>query len=176
MSDPRLERLTGAIARIEGPAAWLARLVSVAALLGAAFGGLLWWVATGGLVNDWWRGTSAALALLAVLLAPALWLLNVRLALLSLVELPAKLEDVVKRRGSQLRHPRLERPRGGVVAAIRAVREAVRDYSDVVGSWGVLAQLAAPSFWLLTAAALVVVPVLAALSLLGGLVRLVLAA
>ncbi len=173
MSDPRRERLAAAIERIKGPAAWLAALVTVAAVLAAASGGLLWWAITGALVRNWWQGTLAALVLLALLLVPALWLLNVRLALTSLVELPTRLEDVVKRRGPQLRHLRLERPSGGIISTMRAVRDAARDYGDVVGSWGVVAQVAAPSFWLLTAAALAVVPVLVALSLLGGLLRLV---
>ena len=95
-----------------------------------------------------------------LLLAPALWLLNVRFALVSLIELPDKLSEIARRRGGQLRGRPVERPKGGVIAAARTVRDLVQDYGDVTGSWGVVAQLLAPTFWLFTGAALVATPVL----------------
>jgi hypothetical protein len=47
----------------------------------------------------------------------------------------------------------------------------LRDYGDVAGSWGTVAQLVAPSFWLLTLAAFVAVPVLAVVAAVAALVN-----
>ncbi len=171
MPDAR-EQLASAITRVGGPLCWLARFVTSAAVCGSALGVLLWWIMAAERIGDWWIGTLEALILLALLLAPAAWLLNVRLALKSLVELPAKLQDVADRRGPQLRHLKGQRPRGGAIAAMRSIRGVAADYGEVVGSWGVVAQLVTPSFWLLTSAALLSVPVLAALCLIAGFVRL----
>ncbi|MDQ3896353.1 MAG: hypothetical protein M3326_03710, partial [Actinomycetota bacterium] len=63
-------------------------------------------------------------------------------------------------------------PPGGVLAAVRSVRAVVRDYGDVVASWGMVAQLLAPSFWLLTLAALAAVPVLMVVAAVVALVHL----
>lgn len=120
----------------------------------------MWWRLAADTVGDWWQGTAKAVVSLAVLMAPALWLLNVRFALVSLVELPDKLGEIARRRGGQLRGRPAERPKGGLLEAIRTVRDLVRDYGDVTGSWGVVAQLVAPTFWVFTGAALVAVPVL----------------
>jgi hypothetical protein len=98
------------------------------------------------------------LLVLVLCLAAPLWLLNVRFALLDLVELPDKLSGIADRR---LRtRPAPERPAGGTLGTIRSVRDIVQDYGDVAGSWGTVAQLVVPAFWLLTVAALIAVPVL----------------
>jgi len=46
----------------------------------------------------------------------------------------------------------------------------LRDYGDLVGSWGAVAQLLVPSFWLLRVAALVAVPVVVIAAAVAGLV------
>jgi hypothetical protein len=48
---------------------------------------------------------------------------------------------------------------------VRSVRGVLRDYGDVVGSWGTVAQLLAPSFWLLTLVALGAVPAFSVLAM-----------
>lgn len=161
MPDPRIETLAGVVARVEGAACWLARVATKGAVVGGAAGALLWWVTAGDRIDEWWQGTLVSLLVLGLCLAAAGWLLNVRMALHELVELPGKLGDVTTRRGAQIRGtPRPERPKGGVLEAVRSVRGILRDYGDVVGSWGTVAQLVVPSFWLLTVAALVAVPVI----------------
>ena len=50
--------------------------------------------------------------------------------------------------------------RSGWLGTIRTVRDALQDYGDVAGSWGAVAQLVVPGFWVLTLAALAAVPVL----------------
>jgi len=171
MPDPRLEALAGMVARVEGAACWLARLATRAAVVGGGAGILLWWVTAGERVDDWWQGTAVSLLALVLCLAAAAWLLNVRSALVALVELPDRLTDVTTRRAAQLRRgPRLERPEGGVLAAVRSVRGILRDYGDVVGSWGTVAQLLVPTFWLLTVAALVAVPLLVVLAVVAALI------
>ena len=166
MVDPRLESLARVVARVEGKACWLARLATRAAVAGGVAAVPLWWVVAGDRVTEWWQGSAASLLVLALVLAPAAWLVNVRFALLELVELPDKLAGVATRRTARLRlrptETPLERPDGGPVGALRSVWGVVRDYSDVVGGWGVVAQLVAPWFWLLTAAALLAVPVVVA--------------
>ena len=177
MVDPRLEVLAGVVARVEGKACWLARLATRSSVVGGVGGLLVWWVAAGERVTDWWQGTATSLVVLVLLLAPAGWLLYVRLALLELVELPHKLVGVTTRRAGHLRRGRtvvdVERPEGGPVEAVRSVWGVIRDYGDVVGAWGAVAQLVVPSFWVLTAAALVAVPVIVALAAVVGLVQVV---
>jgi len=171
MSDPRLAALAGAVAQVEGAACWLARLATRAAVVGGAAGLMLWWVTVGDRVGDWWRGTAASLLVLALCLAAPAWLLNVRSALRDLIELPDTLSGVARRRAVPLRRgPTPDRPDRGVVGAVGAVRGILRDYSDVFGSWATVAQLLVPSFWLLTVAALVAVPVIVVLAAVGGLV------
>ena len=149
---------------------WLARLATRAAVVGALAGALLWWVVAGDRVGDWWQGTAASLVVLALCLAAPLWLLNVRFALLDLVELPEKLRGVASRRGGQLRgRPAPERPAGGTLGTVRSIRDIVQDYGDVAGSWGTVAQLVVPAFWVLTLAALAAVPVLVLAALVAGL-------
>lgn len=161
MPDPRVDALAGMVARIEGGACWLARLAMRAAVVGGAAGALLWWLTAGNRVDEWWRGTAGSLLVLVLLLLPGAWLLNVRFALLELVELPVKLSGVTTRRAAQIRDGRRpERPDGGALQTARSVRGIVRDYGDVVGSWGTVAQLLVPWFWLTTIAALVAVPLL----------------
>jgi hypothetical protein len=166
--DARLDALTGVVAKTEGAACWLARLATRAAVVGAIGGAALWWFTMGDRVDDWWRGTAASLLALAVCLAPAAWLLNVRLALHDLVELPDKLSGVATRRMS--RPPAPDRPRGGVREAARSIHGLVSDYGDVMGSWGTVAQLVVPTFWFLTLAALSAVPVVVALAAIASLV------
>lgn len=172
MPDPRLEALSRLVARVEGAACWLARLAGRGALVGGGAGLVLWWFLTGERITEWWQGTASSLLVLTVCLAPALWLLNVRFALVGLVELPDTLGGVATRRAGRWRAPgRVERPDGGVLGAVRSVRAVVRDYGDVTGSWGTVAQLMVPSFWLLTLAALAAVPVVAVLAAVAALAR-----
>ena len=171
MPDPRLEALAGMVARVEGAACWLARLATKAAIIGGGAGLLLWWVTAGEGLDEWWQGTVASLLVLLLCVAAPVWLLNVRSALHDLVELPDKLAGVTTRRVADLRGGgRPERPDGGTLQAMRSVRAVLSDYGDVVGSWGTVAQLVVPSFWLLTAAALVAVPILVVLAAVAGLV------
>lgn len=159
------------VVRVEGAACWLAGLATRAAAVGGGAGFLLWWFAVGDRLDDWWAGTAVSLLGLGLCLGAAAWLLNVRFALLGLVELPAKLGGVTARRAAQLRgRPAPDRPKGGVLGAVRSVRGVLRDYGDVVGSWGVVAQLVVPSFWLLTAAALFAVPLLVVLAAVAALI------
>ena len=76
------------------------------------------------------------------------------------MELPETLGGVAIRRTASLRGEPQEPPPGGLWATVRSVRGVLRDYGDVVGSWATVAQLLAPSFWLLTVLALGAVPVL----------------
>jgi hypothetical protein len=152
--DPRIERLATVVARIEGAACWLARTATRAAAPAGVAGVVLWWTLAGERLTDWWKGTATSLVVLILCLAPAGWLLNVRAALHDLVDLPANLQGVATRR----RAP--QKPADGVLGAIRTVRGIARDYGDVTGAWGTVAQLVVPSFWLLTALAFAAVPVL----------------
>ena len=121
-------------------------------------------------VADRWDGTVASLLVLVLCVAPAAWLLNVRFALHGLLELPETLGGVAARRSAPFRDvPRPPPPRG-LWPTVQAVRGIVRDYRDVVGSWSTLAQLLAPSFWLLTVVALAMVPVVVVAAAIAGLV------
>ena len=169
MPDPRLEALAGVVARVEGAACWLARLATKAALIGGGAGLVLWGVTAGDRVDEWWQGTLASLLVLLLCVAAPAWLFNVRSALHDLVELPDKLTGVTTRRVAELRGgARPERPEGGTLQAMRSVRGVLSDYGDVAGSWGPVAQLVGPSFWLLTAVALVAVPILVVLAAVAG--------
>ena len=173
MPDPRLESLAGMVARVEGAACWLARLATRGAIVGGGAGAVLWWVTAGHRVDDWWQGTVGSVLVLLLCVAAPAWLVNVRSALHDLVKLPEKLAGVTTRRAAELRGgARPERPDGGTLQAMRSVRSVLSDYGDVVGSWGTIAQLLVPSFWLLTAAALLAVPVLVVLAAVAGLVDL----
>ena len=172
MPDPRTEAFAGLVSRVGGAACWLARLAARAALAGAAAGVVLWWFTVGERATDWWQGTAAAALVLILCLAPGLWLLNFRNGLVGLVELPDTLRGVAARRGGSIRAgARPPRPEGGLLGAIRSVRGFLRDYGDVAGSWGTVAQLLAPSFWVLTLAAFVAVPVVVVLAAVAGLVN-----
>lgn len=161
MHDARPDTVAGMVARVEGGACWLARLATRAAVVGGASGALLWWLTVGDRVGEWWRGTAASLLVLGLCLLPAGWLLNVRFALTELLELPAKLSGVATRRAAHFKTaPRPERPEGGALQTMRSVYGIVRDYGDVAGSWGTVAQLVVPWFWLVTIAALGAVPLL----------------
>ncbi len=179
-TDPRLARVVGLVARVEGTAKGVARLATLAAIAGAVGGLVLWGTTTGHRVDDDQEGTVVALLVLVLCLAPAVWLVNVRFSLLALLELPGKLSGVTVKRGTQLLGaPRLDLPATGSVpvrktgrlATIRSLRGVVRDYGDVVGSWATVAQLLAPTFWALTVLALLAVPVVIALAALAGLVK-----
>lgn len=156
------------MAKVGASACWLARLASLAALVGALAGAALWWAIAGERVDEWWQGTAGSLLVLVLCLAAPLWLLNVRVALLDLVELPEKLGGVANRRLA--RRPAPERPTAGALGTIRSIRGMVEDYGDVAGSWGTVAQLVVPGFWFLTLAALAAVPVLVLAALVAGIV------
>lgn len=165
MPEGRRDRLAAAVGRAEGPARWLARVSTGASVAAVPPALLVWWRTAGPGLGDGTQATVGSIVILVAVLAPAGWLLNVRFALLALVALPATLDEVARRRGGQLRgwasSPAVpSRPAGGVLGATRAVRGVVRDYGDVAGSWGVVAQLVAPTFWLLTVVAFLAVPVL----------------
>lgn len=156
------------MAKVGASACWLARLATRAALVGALAGAALWWAVAGERVDEWWRGTAGSLLVLALCLAAPLWLLNVRVALLDLVELPEKLGGVANRRLT--RPPAPERPAAGTLGTIRSIRGIVADYGDVAGSWGTVAQLVVPGFWFLTIAALAAVPMLVLAAAVAGIV------
>jgi hypothetical protein len=167
MPDPRVDALAGVVTRVEGAACWLARAAVRAAVAGAGGALVLWWALAGDRVDDWWRGTTGSLLVLALTMVPAAWLLNARNALLDLVALPDTLRGVATRRSGPVR-----RPDGGLLGSVRSVWAVLRDYGDVAGSWGTVAQLAVPSFWLLTLVALAAVPVLVVLAGVAALVQL----
>jgi hypothetical protein len=180
MPASRLEALARVVDRAKGVLCWLARFATRAAVVGGIAGFLLWWIEASGRVDEWWRGTVGSLLVLAVLLAPAAWLLYVRLALRELAELPEKLGGVALRRAGQLgqfgrvqpmEDVEPERPKGGLVAGVRSVKGIVGDYRDVVGSWGAVAQLLVPWFWFLSTAALAAVPILVLLVAVSGLLE-----
>lgn len=164
MTDPRLEAVGRLVAVVDGPARRLARVATRAAAVGGVAGLVLWWVAAGDRIADRWGGTVASLLALVLCLAPAAWLLNVRFALHGLLELPETLGGVAARRSAPFRD--VPPPRG-LWPTVQAVRGIVRDYRDVVGSWATVAQLLAPSFWLLTVVALAMVPVVVAAAIAG---------
>ena len=139
--------------RVARAACWLAKVATRAALVAAAAGAVVWWEAR----SDWTVGAVVMAVLLAL---PAVWLLNVRVALVSFVGMPEKLGEIARRRGGQLRGRPAERPKGGFLEAVRTVRDVVQDYGEVTGSWGLVVQLAAPTFWVFTALAFAAVPVL----------------
>ena len=60
--------------------------------------------------------------------------------------------------------------RGSSVKAVAPSARIVRDYGDVVGSWGTVAQLLVPWFWMATIVALAAVPVLVVAAVVAGLV------
>jgi hypothetical protein len=158
------------VARVEGAACWVAGVATKGSAAAGAAGLVLWWLAAGGRVTGWWHGTLLSALVLVACLAPAEWLMNVRFAMVELVELPETLRGVAVRRAGGLRG-RAVTPARGVPAAVRSVRDAVRDYGDVTGSWGAVAQVVTPAFWFLTAAALAAVPVLAAVAVVWAAIR-----
>ena len=171
MPDPRAEALAGMVARVETAARRLARVATRAAVAAGVAGLVLWAAVAGGRVGDWWRGTATSLLVLAACLAPAVWLVNVRYVLAELLKVPDRLGGLARwgagdRRG---RSPG-EWPDRGLRHMVRAAQEIGRDASDILGSVGAVAQLVAPTFWFLTAAALAAVPVLALLAALAALV------
>jgi hypothetical protein len=169
-SDPRVQAVAGLVARVEGAARWLAWLATRAAGVGGVAGVALWWLVAGARVGEWWQGTAGSVLVLALCVAPALWLVNVRMSLLGLLELPETLAGVaarrVRRAPSDGKPPA---PAGGAIGALRTTWGAVRDYGDVAGSWGAVAQVLAPPFWLLTAVALLAVPLMVVLALVAAL-------
>ena len=188
MPDPRVEKLARMVSKAKGAMCWLARLATRAAVVGGIAGFLLWWLEGRGRLDEWWQGTAASLLVLALCLAPSAWLVYVRISLLELVELPDKLTGVATRRIGKLgigqlgigqlsgigdlpRDAEPERPKGGIVGGVRSVRGIVDDYGDVIGSWGAVAQLLVPSFWLFSAAAFVAVPILVVLVAVASLVE-----
>lgn len=170
MPDPRLQAVAGLVSRVDGAARWLAWTATRVAAVGAVAGAVLWWFVAGDDVSEWWRGTAGSLLVLALCLLPALWLLNVRMSLLGLVELPETLGGVAARRAGRPRDAdRPAKPDGGVLATVRSLRSILQDYGDVAGSWGTVVQVLVPSFWMLTAVAFVAVPVLAVTAMVAAL-------
>jgi len=179
--DPRLAKLGAVVVRVDGAIRRLARLATAAAVIGAASGTVLWWYAAGRQMSDLGHTTAASLVVLAVCLVPAGWLLYVRLCLLSLVKLPATLGGVATRRGAELmgtapletstgrRADTDHRASPGRLATARTLRGLARDYGDVVGAWATVAQLVTPTFWALTALALLAVPIQVAVAAVAGL-------
>ncbi|HUR22813.1 MAG TPA: hypothetical protein VMZ73_02970 [Acidimicrobiales bacterium] len=164
--DPRMQAVAGLVARVEGAARWLAWFATRAAVFGGAAGVALWWLTAGDRADDWWQGTAGSILLLALCVAPALWLVNVRMSLMGLLELPETLSGVASRR--MPRTPaggRPPAPAGGALGALRSIWGILRDYGDVAGSWGAVAQLLAPPFWLLTVVALLAIPLVVVLAL-----------
>ena len=169
--DPRLQAVAGLVARVEGAARWLAGFATRAAGVGGAAGIALWWLASGDRIGDWWRGTAGSLVVLILCLAPAGWLVNVRMSLLGLLELPETLGGVAARRvGRPPAGASTAAPAGGAIGAVRTIWGVVRDYGDVAGSWGAVAQILAPPFWVLTVVALLAVPLVVVLALVAALV------
>lgn len=165
-----MQAVAGLVSRVEGAARWLAWFATRAAAVGAAAGSALWWFAAGERAGDWWQGTAGSVLVLALCLAPALWLVNVRMSLLGLLELPETLSGVAARRmGRTPADARPPAPAGGVFGAVRSIWGVVRDYGDVAGSWGAVAQVLAPPFWLLTVLALLAVPPVVVLALAAAL-------
>jgi hypothetical protein len=173
--------------RIEQAIRRLARLLALGAAIAAASGVVLWWSTVGHRVGRPGSQAAAVVVVALVCLAPAAWLVNVRLALLGLLEIPDKLSGVTARRGAQLLgSPLTSSAQNGAVAtgpvpeqrtgptgwlpAARSLHAAFRDYSDVAGSWARLAQLLAPTFWFLTGLALLAVPLLVIAAAITGLV------
>lgn len=168
--DPRVEAVAGLISRVEGAARWLAWVATRAAIVGALAGTVLWWFSAGAQLDDWWQGTAGSVLVLALCLAPALWLVNVRVSLLGLLELPETLGGVAARRMRRVpAGARPPAPAGGAIGAVRSIWGVVRDYGDVAGSWGAVAQVLAPPFWLLTVAALLAVPLVSVLAVVAAL-------
>lgn len=168
----RGERLAAAVNAIRVPVRWLARTATLLAMVAAVAAVVIWWIAAGQRTAAWWEGTVRSLLVLAVLLLPALWLVNLRMALLGVLELPSKLGDITRHRAPQLRRVRVERPQGGMRGALRSVRGLVGDYGEVTGSWGLVMQLVTPWFWFLTVAAVVAAPLLALAAVVSGLAAL----
>jgi len=173
--DPGLVRLTALVARIDGATRALARLATVAAAADGVGGLVLWWSTSGRHIRGLGPGTAVSLVVLALCLVPAGWLLNVRLALLAVLKLPETLGGVTMRRGTQLvatarRSSGVAVPRARRLAAVSSLRSMVRDYGDIVGSWATVAQVVTPTFWALTALALLAVPVLLGVGAVAGLV------
>lgn len=173
MSDPHVDRLAVLVAQVRGLALWFAALCTSVGLLAGACGLLLWGIVAAGRLGDGVGGTSGSLLVLLLLLAPGLWLLNVRVTLKSLVELPAKLGHVVTTRVIGPGESRERRPEGGAMAAARSIRRAAQDYGEIIASRAVVAQIATPSFWVLTGLAYFCVPILVLVTLVAALVNLV---
>jgi hypothetical protein len=170
--DPRVQAVAGLVARVGGAARWLAWWATRAAAVGGAAGIALWWFAAGDRAAQWWQGTASSVVVLALCLAPALWLVNVRMSLRGLLELPETLSGVAARR---MRRPppdaRPPAPAGGAIGAVRSMWGVLRDYGDLAGSWGAVAQILAPPFWLLTAVAVLAIPLVVVLALIAALLN-----
>ena len=161
-----MQAVAGLVARVEGAARWLAWFATRAAVVGGLAGIALWWLTAGDRAGDWWQGTAGSILVLALCLAPALWLVNVRMSLLGLLELPETLSGVAARRmGRTPADGRPPAPAGGTIGTLRSIWGILRDYGDVAGSWGAVAQILAPPFWLLTVVALLAVPLVVVLAL-----------
>lgn len=165
-----MQAVAGLVARVGGAARWLAVFATRAAGVGGAAGMALWWLAAGDRLGDRWQGTAGSVVVLALCLAPALWLVNVRMSLLGLLELPETLGGVAARRGGRApSDAKPPAPAGGPIGAVRSIWGVVRDYGAVAGTWGAVAQVLAPPFWLVTVVALLAVPLVVVLALVAAL-------
>ena len=165
-----MQAVAGLVARVGGAARWLAWFATRVAAVGGAAGIALWGLTAGDRLTDWWQGMAGSVLVLALCLAPALWLVNVRMSLLGLLELPETVSGVAARRmGRTPANARPPAPAGGAIGAVRSIWGVVRDYGDVAGSWGAVAQILAPPFWLLTVVALLAVPLVVVLALVAAL-------
>lgn len=171
MSDPHVDRLAALVVQVRSLALWFAGLCTSVGLVAGGLGLLLWGILAADRLGDGVGTTLGSLVVLLLLLAPALWLLNVRVTLRSLVELPAKLGHVVTTRVIGPGESRERRPEGGAMAAARSIRGATQDYGELIASRALVAQIATPSFWMLTGLAFLSVPILVVVTLVAALVN-----
>jgi len=101
-TDSRLAALNRVMSRVEAAARGLARLATIAAVAGGTAGLVLWWSTVGHGIGRHGHSAAVAVVVLGLCLVPAGWLLNVRMAMLALLGLPATVSGVVARRGARL--------------------------------------------------------------------------
>ena len=158
--------------RLRAVLSFAARMATRASITSGIAATLIWWNIGSRRVGDWPGGTLRSLLVLALLLAPAAWLLNVRVALTSVRDLPGTLQDVARRRGPQLRDALSDPYASPSFPSVRSGGRAIRDYGDVAGSWATVAQIVTPQFWLFTVAALFLTGALTSIALVTTLSRL----
>jgi hypothetical protein len=114
-------------------------------------------------------GEVAGVAAAVLVAVPGVWLHHAAGTLDDLVALPAQLQSlrdgtpVVRASRHELRPSALRR--SGPVAAARTVARTVADVSDALGPAASVVELAAPTFWIWTAVAALLAPVVALVAL-----------